>query len=160
MPYIFKSGSRDYNHEIVSGDIIMKVSSLIGVGILLVVFGCASAEEMKETSSSGNENGSSVEVNDASLDLASYLRQVSGLTVQGSGSNAMVFIRGSQSVNSNNQPLFVVDGSRVGRTFSQVDSIVDVNDIEKVEVLKGNDASSRYGMAGSYGVVIIRTKKN
>lgn len=72
----------------------------------------------------------------------------------------MVFIRGSQSVNNSNQPLFVVDGSRVGRTFSQVESFVNVNDIDNIEVLKGNEASSRYGMAGSNGVVIIRTKKN
>lgn len=136
------------------------ISKLIGLGILFLMIGCASSGETTEASVSDGEKKQGVEVNDSSIDLASYLRKVSGLTVQGSGSNAMVFVRGSQSVNSSNQPLFVVDGSRIGRSFSQVDSAVDVNDIESVEVLKGNEASSRYGMAGSNGVVIIRTKKN
>lgn len=133
------------------------ISRIIALSGLLMILGCTTTGEVTKTS---NSSSSRVDVKDSSVDLANYLRQVSGLSVQGSGSNARVFIRGSQSVNSNNQPLFVVDGSRVGRTFSQVDSFVDVNDIDSIEVLKGNEASSRYGMAGSSGVVIIRTKKN
>lgn len=131
----------------------------IGICILVFAIGCTSPKEMSKTADSDSGNSSKVEINDSSIDLASYLRQVPGLRVQGTGDNAIVLIRGSQSVNSNNQPLFVVDGSRVGRHFSQVASSVDVNDIEDVEVLKGNEASARYGMEGSNGVVIIRTKK-
>lgn len=138
------------------------VNSLTGLEIflILVVFGCTSTGEVTKSSGSDNDNSSRIQVENSSIDLATYLRKVPGLMVQGTGDDATVLVRGSQSVNSNNQPLFVVDGSRMGRYFSRVASSVDVNDIEDIEVLKGNEASSRYGMEGSNGVVVIRTKKN
>lgn len=132
------------------------------VGLILMFFalGCASSGKMTETAQSGDKNNSEVQVENSTASLADYLRKVPGLTVQGTGGSAMVFVRGSQSVNSSNQPLFVVDGSRAGRSFARLSSFIDVNDIDSIKVLKGNEASSRYGMAGSSGVVIIRTKKD
>ncbi|MDX1587029.1 MAG: hypothetical protein R3222_09800, partial [Balneolaceae bacterium] len=41
---------------------------------------------------------------------------------------------------------------------SVVNAIVDVNDIEHIEVLKGSEAGSQYGLRGSNGVIIIKTK--
>lgn len=54
-----------------------KIIRLIALGILLVVFGFASAGETTEAST--NENSSKVQIKDSSVDLASYLRQVPGI---------------------------------------------------------------------------------
>ncbi len=130
---------------------------LTGVILLVIAIG-AGCGPSREASTSTEQPD--VKVDNSSLSLTDYLRRVPGLTVQGSGSNAMVLIRGVQSANSSNQPLFVIDGNRAGRSLSQVIDAVDVNDIDNIEVLKGNEASSRYGMQGSAGVILIRTKKN
>ncbi len=61
-------------------------------------------------------------------------------------------------MSGSNRPLFVVNKQQVGRNYSVVNSIVDVNDIEHIEVLKGSEAGSRYGLRGSNGVIIIKTK--
>lgn len=140
----------DLDMKNISGWVVY-VSTLL----LLFVAGCATTSNTgsKATvSSRGN-------VGNPTVSLADYLRKEGGITVQGSGSSARVLVRGVGSYNGNNQPLFVIDGNRVGRSFSQVVDMVDVNDIARIEVLKGNDASSRYGMAGSAGVIIIQTKR-
>ncbi|MEM7187781.1 MAG: TonB-dependent receptor plug domain-containing protein, partial [Bacteroidota bacterium] len=87
----------------------------------------------------------------------------------GSGTN--FFIRSKSSINGNNQPLFVVDGvpfnigtntidnSGVGNTVTSSRFLdLDPNMIEKVQVLRGLNASVLYGQAGRNGVVIITTK--
>jgi len=125
--------------------------------LLLIAAGCASSGS---ASSESSQTGSSVSVTNTTATLADYLRRVSGVSVQGSGSNAQVFVRGAGSASSYNQPLFIIDGSRAGRSLAQVESMVSVNDIENIQVLKGNEASSRYGLEGSNGVIIIRTKSN
>lgn len=131
-------------------------TALVGMVLLTVTLGCASTGG---TTSSGSETGTSVNVTNSTATLADYLRRLSGVTVQGTGSNAMVFVRGASSASSYNQPLFIIDGSRAGRSLAQVESAVSVNDIENIQVLKGNEASSRYGLEGSNGVIIIRTKR-
>ncbi|MDX1617890.1 MAG: TonB-dependent receptor plug domain-containing protein [Balneolaceae bacterium] len=135
-------------------------TGVIGTFLLLAALGCATSGGGTRTGSSGSSGGTSVSVNNPSATLADYLRQVSGVTVQGSGSNARVFVRGAGSVTGYNQALFVIDGSRAGRSLSQIENMVNVNDIESIEVLKGNAASARYGLEGSNGVIMIRTKGN
>ena len=54
--------------------------------------------------------------------------------------------------------MFVVNKQQVGRNYTVVNSIVDVNDIEHIEVLKASEAGSRYGLRASNGVIIIKTK--
>lgn len=132
-------------------------TSLIGIFLLAYAMGCATSGETTRSSASSSN---SVKVTNPTATLADYLRQISGVTVQGSGSSAMVFVRGASSANSFNQPLFIVDGSRAGRSLSQVEGMVSVNDIDNIQVLKGTEASSRYGLQGSNGVIIIRTKSN
>lgn len=128
---------------------------ILGVLMLINVIGCGPSRE-----ASSNTDNPDVEVTNSSLSLADYLRRVPGVTVQGSGSSATVLVRGVQSANAGNQPLFVIDGARMGRSFSRVIDAVDVNDIDTINVLKGNEASGRYGMQGSAGVIEIRTKRD
>lgn len=130
--------------------------SVAGILLMAIAIGCSSTGNTVVT----NAYSPDIKVNNSSVSLADYLRRVPGLTVQGSGSNASVLVRGIQSANSAIHPLFVIDKTRVGRSFSRVVSSVDVNDIDNIEVLKENEASIRYGMQGSAGVILIRTKNS
>ncbi len=72
------------------------------------------------------------------------------------GGNAMIRIRGTNSINSNNDPLFVVDGI-VG--VANAMSILNPNDIQSMDVLKDASATAIYGARGANGVIIITTKR-
>ncbi len=82
---------------------------------------------------------------------------VSGVTVQSvngmPGQGLAVRIRGTASINNNNDPLYVIDG-QIGGDISTISP----NDIESMEVLKDASATAIYGSRGSTGVVIITTK--
>ena len=88
------------------------------------------------------------------------------------GSGIAIRIRGTSSVRSNNNPLFVVDGIPLsdGGTAGGADigggtgsarnplSFLNPNDIESMSVLKDASATAIYGSRGANGVVIITTK--
>jgi TonB-dependent SusC/RagA subfamily outer membrane receptor len=71
------------------------------------------------------------------------------------GSVTSIRIRGTNSINSGNQPLFVIDG------FAGIGDLNSINpgDIESVDVLKDASATAIYGSRGANGVVLITTKK-
>ena len=73
------------------------------------------------------------------------------------GEGAVVRIRGSGSVNANNDPLYVVDGLPVG----SAGNLQQINpaDIESIDVLKDASSTAIYGSRGANGVIIITTKK-
>jgi TonB-dependent SusC/RagA subfamily outer membrane receptor len=58
---------------------------------------------------------------------------------------------------STNQPLCIVDGVPLDST-SQL-ALLNPNDIEKVQVLKGAEATALFGSRGQYGVLIITSKR-
>ena len=88
------------------------------------------------------------------------------------GAGIAIRIRGTSSVRSNNNPLFVVDGVPLsdggtaggadigGGTSSATNplSFLNPNDIESMSVLKDASATAIYGSRGANGVVIITTK--
>jgi len=98
-------------------------------------------------------------------ELGGDVRAISRSGVAGMG--ASLFIRGFNSLNSNAQPLFVVDGvlmnnlydvkSIHGGFFSNPLNDIDVSDIESITVLK--DGVSIYGSKAANGVVLINTKR-
>lgn len=75
---------------------------------------------------------------------------VPGVNVIYDGSGPSLRIRGGTSFESGNAPLYVVDGSIVDNI-----DYINLNDIEKVDVLKDG---SMYGSRGANGVVIVTTK--
>ena len=113
----------------------------------------------------------------ASASLSSALQgKLSGVEISSSsgmpGASSKITIRGSRSLDGNNQPLYVVDGMPVASTpdlgtgnsvtgsdYSSRSIDIDPNDIESINVLKGQAASALYGMRASNGVIIITTKK-
>ena len=76
---------------------------------------------------------------------------IPGVTVNGD----KITIRGGSSFDLDNEPLFVVDGT-LYESSSEVDGVVSINDIDKVEIQKDGAA---YGMKGANGVIIITTIK-
>ncbi|MBD0279090.1 MAG: TonB-dependent receptor plug domain-containing protein, partial [Flavisolibacter sp.] len=71
--------------------------------------------------------------------------------IPGAGSN--VRIHGYSTFGSN-EPLYVVDGARVGSITE-----LNPNDIETMQILKDASAASIYGSAAAGGVIIITTKR-
>ena len=76
-------------------------------------------------------------------------------TVGRPGSQPDIRIRGFNSVNGSNDPLYVVDG------VPFIGSIADLNpaDIESMSVLKDAASAALYGNKGANGVNLITTKK-
>jgi iron complex outermembrane receptor protein len=89
------------------------------------------------------------------------------------GGSTTVRIRGSSSIRSGNQPLFVLDGVPLSggsaRPGAQGGSFgndggnplnnINPNDIANIEILKDASATAIYGSRGANGVVIITTKR-
>ncbi len=77
--------------------------------------------------------------------------RVPGLSVGNNGTQ----LRGPSSIMLSNEPLYLVDG--VETDFNGANSI-NVNDVERVEILKGPSAAI-YGMRAANGVIAIYTKR-
>lgn len=87
------------------------------------------------------------------------------------GSSLAIRVRGGNSINGGNEPLYVIDGFPVYNNNSDVNSGVTAgpginalaslnpSDIESIDVLKDASATAIYGSRGANGVVIITTKK-
>lgn len=108
--------------------------------------------------------------------------KVAGLTITpsagGAGGATKIVLRGSKSILGNSSPLIVVDGVPMtngtrgqrdmngeGFTYSGMSegsdplSLINPDDIESINVLKGANAAALYGSVAANGVVMITTKK-
>ena len=115
-----------------------------------------------------------------STDVAEALQgKVAGVQVNQSdgapGASVSVKVRGANSFTTSSQPLYIVDGVPYGTgngtpagdndkgiadsQYSSPLSMINPNDIEKIEVLKDASATAIYGSRGANGVVIITTKR-
>ena len=72
------------------------------------------------------------------------------------GSGANIVIRGGNTINGDNSPLYVLDGF-IMEDFDP--GLVDPSDIESMSVLKDASATAIYGVRGANGVIIITTKR-
>ncbi len=79
------------------------------------------------------------------------------------GGQTNVRIRGFSSINTSNNPLYVVDGVALplgaqAQNSSAIDYI-NPSDIASVEVLKDASSTAIYGARGANGVILISTKR-
>lgn len=83
--------------------------------------------------------------------------RVSGVQVENSGvpgGDIRIRVRGANSVNLSNEPLYVVDGIvREGGL-----SGLNTDDIKSIQVLKDASSTAIYGSRGANGVVLVTTK--
>ena len=83
------------------------------------------------------------------------------------GTSERMSIRGSSSLSASNEPLYVIDGIPLsneagnlytfGEDLSSL-SVLNLNDIESIEVLKDAAAAAIYGSRATNGVILITTK--
>ncbi|CEN53726.1 SusC/RagA family TonB-linked outer membrane protein [Capnocytophaga canis] len=105
--------------------------------------------------------------------------KTAGMSVSGSGSgvgsSVKIVLRGNRSIQGNNQPLYVVDGTPIssgafssssigdgyGGSVDAGDGMAGINpeDIESINVLKGATAAALYGSQAANGVILITTKR-
>ena len=84
--------------------------------------------------------------------------RVPGMTITGNGSpigTGTVRIRGVGSINSSQDPLFIIDGVPTTASLNSLNT----NDIESMQVLKDAASASIYGSRAANGVIIITTKQ-
>lgn len=92
------------------------------------------------------------------------------------GGATSIRIRGASSINSSNEPLYIIDGVQMSNTSNDIggfswaggtDGQTKVNplasiapsDIVSIDVLKDASACAIYGAAGANGVVIVTTRR-
>ncbi|MEE9364865.1 MAG: SusC/RagA family TonB-linked outer membrane protein [Cellulophaga sp.] len=148
----------------------------------IVVTALGIKRERKELGYSFQDVKGDAIANNPTLSVAQSLYgKVSGVSISqtagGVGASSRVVIRGNNSINGDNQPLYIVDGvplgntglggvtdSKAGQFSSGIDngdglSSINLDDIENISVLKGGAASALYGERGANGVIVITTKK-
>lgn len=128
---------------------MIRVILLFTVGVFLI--SCASNKP--PSTSTLHESG---EVKDTRLyvTLMDYLKTVPGVQVQ----RDYVTIRGYKSFTGNVEPLYVINGAQIGNSYERANRMIDPMDIQSVTVLKDVASTSAYGLRGSNGVIVIRTK--
>ncbi len=99
------------------------------------------------------------------------------------GASSSITIRGTSSISSSNQPLFIIDGlpmdnktlntsvlasdapgslnafSNRGVDFTNRAADINPDDIESLTVLKGPEATALYGIDAANGAIVITTKR-
>ena len=99
-------------------------------------------------------------VSSNNLDLTSSLAgKVAGLQVQyengvAFGADTKILLRGATSMNSNSNPLYVIDGI----LYDTPPQNIDPNNIEEVNILKAAEGITLYGARAANGVIVITTK--
>lgn len=69
-------------------------------------------------------------------------------------------IRGVSGVSARARPVIYIDGVRVDGPQSEALELVDPDQIDRIEVLKGDAAKRHYGSEAANGVIQIFTKTN
>lgn len=70
------------------------------------------------------------------------------------GASTSIRIRGANSIQGTNEPLYVVDGFPINNPTA-----LNNSDIESIEILKDASSTAIYGSRGANGVVLITTKR-
>ena len=127
---------------------------------LLFTAGCsgsgeATSERPEPNTISGEDAARTPAVHLADL----IVQRVPGITVsQNAGGGLKVRVRGITSFTANNQPLFVVDDMPVDPESDGPLPGVVLSEIEWIKVYKDPVDTSRWGMRGANGVIVVKTK--
>ena len=153
-------GYEDYKSEVGSSkqiNAVMRTSNKMLDELVVVAYGTQAKSDL--TGSVGVINVD--DLTKAPITSADQALQgrVAGLEViNGNGdpsAAATMRIRGTRSINANNDPLLVVDG-----VVDAVESFADINpaDIKSISVLKDASSTAMYGSRGANGVILVTTR--
>jgi TonB-linked SusC/RagA family outer membrane protein len=71
------------------------------------------------------------------------------------GGGTKIRIRGYSSINTNTDPLYVVDGI----VWTEGGNAINPNDVASIDVLKDASSTAIYGTRGANGVILVTTKR-
>ena len=96
-------------------------------------------------------------------DVGEALKRVPGVMILNNSSNGENYVSNTVYINGSANVVFLIDGMRANTTGNissnvQLNSFVNMNSIERIEVLKGS-ASTLYGSDAQGGVINIITKQ-
>jgi TonB-dependent SusC/RagA subfamily outer membrane receptor len=133
----------------------------------VVVIGYGTVKKKDLTGSVGSVKAAQLQERPAASVNEALSGRIAGVQVNTNsgrpGGQTSIRVRGFSSINSSNNPLYVVDGVYlpIGNQTLNSNSIdyINPNDIASVEVLKDASATAIYGARGANGVVLITTKR-
>ncbi|MEJ7557461.1 MAG: TonB-dependent receptor [Pedobacter sp.] len=158
---VFSSIGYDPKEVVVGNETVINVTLTSGQSDLdeVVVVGYGTARKRDLTGSVASIKGSELNSVPSTNVIQSLAGRASGVNVSQNtgapGAAISVRIRGTNSIQGSNEPLYVVDGF----PYSSSPTLLNNADIESVEVLKDASATAIYGSRGANGVVLITTKK-
>jgi len=117
----------------------------------LVFTACKSSS--KTSSNQENLKETLEDKNRQSISLLNRIRRLPGISISG---GIPILVKGNNSIQSNSEPLYVLDSYPVGNSFKSVNGLVENINIKKVEILSSSDASL-YGSRAASGVIKITT---
>lgn len=148
------------DQEVTVGSTPLKiVMKEVGQKLEEVVIGYGKAKKKDLTGSVSSIGKENLNLGGTIANVGQALQgRASGVQVQQNsyapGSTPSVVIRGGNSINTSNAPLYVVDGF-----ITSTGASISPNDIENIQILKDASSTAIYGARGGNGVIIITTKK-
>ncbi len=128
-------------------------------GVLASALGCAGAGSVQTGDAEPGVSGDQIERLQTVRVQDLVISRVPGIRVsQTAEGYLMVRARGVASLTGEDQLLFVVDGIPVSPNADGTLPGVSITEIESISVLKELADTSPYGMRGSNGVILVKTK--
>ena len=145
---------------------VTMVASSAGLDQVVVV-GYGTRRKSDLTGSVGSVKASQLQERPAASLNQALAGRISGVQVNTNsgrpGGRTNIRVRGFSSINSSNNPLYVVDGVMLPQSnqtqASQAIDYINPNDVVSVEVLKDASSTAIYGARGANGVILITTKR-
>jgi len=124
----------------------------------VVVVGYAVQKKSDLTGAVGSVKSESIENQPVTRIDQALQGRISGVQIVSSngapGAGATIRIRGGNSINGSNEPLYVIDGIIGAGDLNSINPA----DIQSIEVLKDASSTAIYGSRGANGVILITTK--
>ena len=148
MKVVMKDDSQVMEEVVVVGYGTMKRSDITGSVVSV------KSDDMQQTSASTMDQ--MLQGRAAGMQLTSNSGAAGGST--------SIQIRGVNSLNSSNEPVYVIDGAIItseagSSVYSNPLADLNPNDVESIEILKDASATAIYGAQAANGVIIVNMKK-
>jgi TonB-dependent starch-binding outer membrane protein SusC len=129
----------------------------LGEVLVMVDKGYGKSKRLAVSSSIASVSGKDIQ-NQPAYNVGTLLQgRATGVQVTNTSNGfPKILIRGFTTLNTNTDPLVILDGINLGRANL---NLINVNDIETIDILKDGAAAAIYGSDASGGVIVITTKK-
>ncbi|MEJ7826665.1 MAG: TonB-dependent receptor [Segetibacter sp.] len=174
-PYSFTFSTVGYEDQTLSGynikeditlSLVIKMKQTVANLDQVIVIGYGTQQKKDLTGSVGLISAAQTKDLPVSSVDQRMVGQVAGMQVSTAtgipGGGTSIRIRGAGSIGAGNDPLFVIDGFPITRSFGQTSNplnLINPDDIESITILKDASSTAIYGSRGSNGVVVVTTKK-